>query len=130
MVTWGNEDSGEIIALDIPIHVFETKQSFYTPAIQLCIERSLGLSTGSVRFANFQKSAVGTTNFYFSVFLPGFPSTSTEAIASDFNKIKNFFTHCNANSVCCPAVPNSPLLSCFKNQGLPVTNIYYNDQCS
>jgi len=129
MVTWGNEDSGETIVLDIPYDVYASKQSFYNSATESCIASQLGLSTGSVRFIDFQKSAVGTTKYFFTVFLPSLPSTSSETITGNFNKIKNFFTHCSADSVCCPAVPNSQLLTCLINQGLPVTNIYYNDQC-
>ena len=130
MVTWGNEDSGEVIVLDIPYDVYVLNVLFYNSAIESCIASQLGLSTGSVRFIDFQISAVITTKYYFKVFLPSLPSTtSSETITDNFNKIKNFFTHCSDDYICCPAVPNSQLLTCLINQGLPVTNIYYNEQC-
>jgi hypothetical protein len=132
LATWTISDSGEVIALNIPLNIFAIDQSFYTLAIDACLTSQLGLVPGSVVSQDWRYSSVGTTLVFFDVILPPSDQTSTssEIIYNSFAKIRNFFTHCNEDYVCCPAVPNSPLLTCFKNQGLPVTNIYYNNQCA
>jgi len=132
LATWTIADVGEAIALNIPYHNFAINQSFYMLAIDACLTSQMGLVPGSVVSQEHKSSSVGTTQVFFDVILPPSDQTSTssEIIQNSFAKIKNFFTNCRENSFCCPAVPNSPLLNCFRNQGLPVTNIYYNDQCS
>lgn len=77
---------------------------------------------------DFQQSAAGTTLIYFDIELP---ATTSSAIPAMFAQVANLFTECNGAGVSpvgCPAGASSLLVTKMKEYGLPITDVYYNNQ--
>jgi len=128
---WKQEDTGEVIAFDIPFNLFAFNQRVYSDIIKLVINSQLGWVGAKV--VNFQLSSVGTTKVFINIAA----SPDTSAVSSDylptviFSRLKGLFTTCGHSLIdpvyCCPAV--STFNKKFEQYGLN-TIAYYNDQCA
>ena len=88
----------------------------------------LGLGPESVWVNDFQQSAAGTTLLYYDISLS---ATTSTAISTTFLEVQGLFMNCHpatGDRVGCPAGVTSPLVLKLQQFGLPVTNVYYNQQ--
>jgi hypothetical protein len=126
--TWTHADSGEVMALDINYDLYASKQQYYKQAFTAALADTLGMGYEAVWVNDFQQSAAGTTLIYFDVSLS---ATTSEAISATFLGIESLFTDCHpatGDRVGCPAGANSTLVQAMLQYGLPLTNVYYNQQ--
>jgi len=126
--TWHYADSNEVLALDIPYSSYATNQQYYKEAFTAGAAAALGVVQDAIFVNDFQQSAAGGTLIYFDIALP---ATSSSAIPVMFSQVASLFTQCNSAGVSpvgCNAGPTSVLTTKLQHFGLPVTDVYYNQQ--
>jgi hypothetical protein len=128
--TWKFTDGGEVIALDIPFASYATQQQFYRVAFAMALAQTLGVVEDAIYVNDFQRSAAGTTLIYFEVELS---ASTSSAISQMFRQVVSLFTACKGIGklpVGCNAGANSTLVVNMQTYGLPVNDVYYNEQLS
>jgi len=126
--TWQFPDSNEVIAIDIVYSTYATNQQYYKEAFTAGIADALNVGVNSVYVNDFQQSADGNTLLYFDIALP---ATSSSAIPIMFSQVQALFTPCNGAGVSpvgCNAGTSSVLVTKLRKYGLPITDVYYNQQ--
>jgi len=122
--TYSHDDTGEVIAFDINFNTFAVNQAQYTSAFSAAIAHLLHVPSATIQVTNFQQTtAGGNTKVFFNVVLAGTSSSSSEVVIASALNVQSLFTSATAG-----AAANSNTVSVFKQNGLPVNNVFYQDQ--
>jgi len=126
--TWQFADSNEVLALDIVYATYATNQQYYKEAFTAGVAAALGTAPNAVFVNDFQQSAAGGTLIYFDIALP---ATTSSAIPQMFSQVASLFSACNGAGVSpvgCSAGASSVLVTKLQEFGLPITDVFYNQQ--
>lgn len=119
-------DSGEVVALDIPLARFAISQIAYKDAFAAAVSAALALTTFQLLVTDFQISSAGTTKLFFDIIQGG----DDYGIAATSAAVRRLFCAPGGAPAVAGSAACAPLLAALQAQGLPLTGAYYLDQFS